>query len=389
MKRDGLLLKKFNMDWNSTMSTENEMGFQKSNCCDELSTSHITQQEGFFYRDTYQNVIGFVFMFIIFVLSITGNIAVLLAIYKTPSLQENQSSLCLVNLSLVDILSAILVMPYSAVALLADDWLLGAYWCSAQCALNYCCIIVSMLTLSFMSVDRNIGITHPLRYPLIMTKTLTKAMATYSWIQGLAFAAVPLIYQWVVYDYWEVVCAIDWDSYRDHGGLIYVIVAFVVCFLVPAIIMTICYAGIYREITQHYQRRLTRQHNRLSREQLLEERKVIISFAVVIIMFFICNTPFCVSKVVKIFFSTDALPCWVNFVATYMQYIASATNPFIYGIFRQDFRKAFSKIFCKSRKNPVHPVKSISRRESVNATNNDMRNNQHTDPTIGDIEMCP
>ena len=35
------------------------------------------------------------------------------------------------------------------------------------------------------------------------------------------------------------------------------------------------------------------------------------------------------------------MPGWVNTVATFVQLAASASNPFIYGIFRTEFRKAF------------------------------------------------
>ena len=35
------------------------------------------------------------------------------------------------------------------------------------------------------------------------------------------------------------------------------------------------------------------------------------------------------------------MPGWVNTVATFVQLAASSSNPFIYGIFRTEFRKAF------------------------------------------------
>ncbi|XP_072044615.1 D(1A) dopamine receptor-like [Amphiura filiformis] len=332
-----------------------------------LCGDYTTQFEDFvpIVREPYQNIIGAIFILIIIILSILGNVAVILAIVRTPRLREELSSILLINLSLTDLLSATFVMPYTFVALLADEWLLGPEWCTGQCALNYCCIIVSMLTLSMISIDRHVAIVYPLRYASVITSPLIYAMSTYTWIQAFAFAAVPIVCKWVVYDYWEIVCAIDWDSYRDHGGLTYVIVAFVLCFMVPAGIMLVSYIRIYRAAKGHYRRRSCRQQMRTDPHQQKQERKVIISLAVVVVMFFICTTPFCVTKVIKIFFSSDVVPVWLNFVATYAQYIASATNPFIYGIFRTDFRKAFSRLICSIR---VLPYNNNTNTNSINAS---------------------
>lgn len=41
--------------------------------------------------------------------------------------------------------------------------------------------------------------------------------------------------------------------------------------------------------------------------------------------------------------SGQPLPGWVSTMATYVQLAASACNPFIYGIFRREFRVAFRK----------------------------------------------
>jgi len=38
---------------------------------------------------------------------------------------------------------------------------------------------------------------------------------------------------------------------------------------------------------------------------------------------------------------------WVNTLATFVQLAASACNPFIYGIFRSEFRKAFKAQYMK------------------------------------------
>ena len=41
------------------------------------------------------------------------------------------------------------------------------------------------------------------------------------------------------------------------------------------------------------------------------------------------------------------VPAWVNTLATFVQLAASASNPFIYGIFRNEFRRAFREQYRK------------------------------------------
>ena len=61
------------------------------------------------------------------------------------------------------------------------------YWqvlCNMQCAMNYCLIVVSMMTLGFVSIDRFIHIIYPLRYPTIVTISRIRMTIIWTWIQG-------------------------------------------------------------------------------------------------------------------------------------------------------------------------------------------------------------
>jgi len=51
--------------------------------------------------------------------------------------------------------------------------------------MNYCLIVVSMLTLGFVSIDRLVHIIYPLRYCDIMTVGKVRVMVVWSWVQGV------------------------------------------------------------------------------------------------------------------------------------------------------------------------------------------------------------
>lgn len=54
-----------------------------------------------------------------------------------------------------------------------------------QCAMNYCLIVVSMMTLGFVSIDRFIHIIYPMRYSMIITISRIRMSIIWTWIQGV------------------------------------------------------------------------------------------------------------------------------------------------------------------------------------------------------------
>ncbi len=303
-------------------------------------------------RGIAEKVIAAFLLIAIIVLSVVGNIAVIIAVMRTPRLREKTSNIFLINLSLTDLMNATLVMPSTVFSLIADQWLFGAFLCYAQCAFNYWFIIVSMLTLAMISIDGYYAVVRPLHYMNIVTPTLTKVAVSYAWLQGFAFALIPVIYNWVVFDYWEVVCAINWDGYSQEGALTYVITAFIFCFLIPAIVMSLCYTKICRvakEKSAGPETAVSGPKGRRKNKKAINERRVIQSLALVVAVFFLCMTPFCLTKLIKIFKSSSFLPSYTYLIASWFGYLASATNPFIYAIFRRDFRRAFKQLFCRNR----------------------------------------
>ena len=76
--------------------------------------------------------------------------------------------------------------------------------------------------------------------------------------------------------------------------------------------------------------------------------KTIRSLLVVVAIFFICMTPFCATKFLKVIFEdANRVPGYANLIASYFQYTASMVNPFIYAIFRPDFRNAYHLVWYR------------------------------------------
>ncbi len=314
-------------------------------------------------RDVLENALVAVVILLLLLASVIGNLAVLVAVYTNRHLRDELSSVFIVNLSFTDLASALTVILTSFVAVCADYWPMGQVVCDIVCMANYCFIIVSMLTLSFISVDRYIAVVRPLCYHRMVNKTKVHLMIAYSWFQGMAFSVVPVIYRWVKYDYWEGTCAIQWHQQRDQT-LRYVITAFVVCFLFPSIILVVCYSQVVKTAkstiimiapvtySDHGQGDIPDQgHGQGQSMKYTTSYKAIYGLLVVVVAFFVCMAPFSVTKLYKVSVSHDnVLKNYVSLVSSVIAYMSSALNPLIYGIFRKDFRTAFKLLFIKLTK---------------------------------------
>lgn len=288
-------------------------------------------------------IVSYAIVLIIFtLLAIFGNVLVIITIAKNRRLKENMSNLFITNLAITDLINGMTVMLTTIVALIQDEWILGKICCDVQCGLNYCFIIVSMLTLSLISVDRYQAVKHALNYRIRVTRSRIKIALGITWMQGIAFALVPVVLNWAHYDYWEMVCAINW--WNDEAAtsiLIYVVVAFIMCFTIPCIIIAHNYTVIILAAKKAYQPHIDKQ------------TKTIKSIMVVMLLFFICMTPFCVTKLIKVISgSNNAVPVHINSISSVMQLMASSVNPFIYGMFRKDFRLGYASLL-KLKINPT------------------------------------
>ncbi|XP_076313685.1 5-hydroxytryptamine receptor 4-like [Tachypleus tridentatus] len=293
-------------------------------------------------------------------LSLLGNVAVIVAARTDNELRLHVSNLLIVNLAVTDLLTSLMVTIPSITTLVYDRWILGDALCKLHCILNYCFIIVSILSLSMITIDRAVAVKHPLRYVQIMTTCRIGFMIGYAWLQGLAFSIIPCVYNWIHFDYWEAVCAIKWEV--NLAIIAYVIIAFLCCFIAPAGTIVFYNTTILRsaqkvkhsiilpKILQTETAKIPERirgapgSNDRCQSVRLAHQKIVRSILVVTFVFFLCMTPFCLTKLLKVLLGAEALPKWTNLFSTIIQFTASATNPFIYAIFRRDFRYALKQL---------------------------------------------
>jgi len=113
-------------------------------------------------------------------LTIGGNLLVIVAVVPSPTLRSPTHSL-IVNLAVADLLLGVTVLPLSATRELSGVWLLGPSLCSIWTALDVLCCTASILSLCGISVDRYIGVSRPLAYSRILTKRRARGLIAGIW----------------------------------------------------------------------------------------------------------------------------------------------------------------------------------------------------------------
>ena len=342
------------------------------------SAVHMSPPE---LREPFETAISVTFLVVTMVTAVIGNTAVIAVVCKQRAMRREVSNLLIINLSITDLSNTVLVMMSALVALLVDEWPFGKFWCDCTCALNYCLIIVSMLTLCCISIDRYQAVMHPLSYSMCITRRRLLCVIGYTWVQGLVFGMVPSFLNWVDFDYWEAICAIQWHLYRP-SSLIYVISAFVLCFLGPGIVLIYCYTIIISEVKKQKIHLVAQRSNEKSfdknKRRVSDRAKITWSLITVVLAYFICTTPFSVTKLVKVS-ATDSniVPGPVNLVSSLLGFLASAINPLIYGIFRRDYRNAYIQLL-KSMFGCTKMSQILTTSDVVSQTNGISAGNQIT-----------
>ncbi|XP_023781574.1 D(1B) dopamine receptor, partial [Cyanistes caeruleus] len=124
-----------------------------------------------------------------------GNVLVCAAIVRYRHLRSKVTNIFIVSLAVSDLLVALLVMPWKAVAEVAGYWPFGAF-CNVWVAFDIMCSTASILNLCVISVDRYWAISSPFRYERKMTQRLALVMISVAWALSVLISFIPVQLNW-------------------------------------------------------------------------------------------------------------------------------------------------------------------------------------------------
>ncbi|XP_016343481.1 5-hydroxytryptamine receptor 7-like [Sinocyclocheilus anshuiensis] len=333
-------------------------------------------------------------------ITICGNLLVVISVCFVKKLRQ-PSNYLIVSLALADLSVALAVMPFVSITdLIGGRWIFGKFFCNVFIAMDVMCCTASIMTLCVISIDRYLGITRPLTYPVRQNGWCMAKMVLSVWLLSASITLPPL-FGWAQNVNDDRVCLIS----QDFGYTIY---STAVAFYIPMTVMLVMYYRIYRAaklsaakhnitgfpragqeeeedevegaegaeehvevdcvtVAIKLQRevegcarlpRLLRGVGRRSSDRrsisiFKREQKAAATLGIVVGAFTVCWLPFFLLSTARPFIcgtECSCVPLWVERTLLWLGYANSLINPFIYAFFNRDLRTTYrSLLSCHYR----------------------------------------
>jgi olfactory receptor len=138
------------------------------------------------------NIFLFMIFFVLYILTISGNILIVLLIVFNHPL-HTPMYFFLVNLSFLEVCYTSKIVPKMLLIIIAEQKTISVAGCLAQFYFFGSLAATECLLLTVMSYDRYLAICQPLRYPILMTGSLCIRLATGSWLCCFLLTAITMV----------------------------------------------------------------------------------------------------------------------------------------------------------------------------------------------------
>ncbi|XP_020731042.2 nociceptin receptor isoform X2 [Odocoileus virginianus] len=255
---------------------------------------------------------------------------------------KTATNIYIFNLALADTL-VLLTLPFQGTDVLLGFWPFGNALCKTVIAIDYYNMFTSTFTLTAMSVDRYVAICHPIRALDVRTSSKAQAVNVAIWaLASIVGVPVAIMGSAQVEDE-EIECLVEIPTPQDYWGPVFAICIFLFSFIIPVLIISICYSLMIRRLRGV--RLLSG-----SREKDRNLRRITRLVLVVVAVFVGCWTP------VQVFVLVQGLgvqPGSETAVAilrfcTALGYVNSGLNPILYAFLDENFKACFRKFCCAS-----------------------------------------
>ena len=280
------------------------------------------RQQIHFQANAFRAIAVFLVSFPLCVMTLLGNAAILITIFKTPSL-HSPAHILLAGLALSDFAFGFIVQPLLLSIVLAagynHDLPLETFhlMCSS---LNCSAIVlcgVSLGTSIAIALDRLLALRLHLRYAVIVTKFRVIVVLTCIWLfQGFF---IPMYF-------WQV---------ETFGRFI----AIKICVVI--VVNFAIYLNIHL-IVRHHQIRIQYQHHEQLANifSLKRLKNSALNTFLVFIFLLVCSLPF-----LYVYFN-DRVSITIHYIAIATIFLNTSFNPFVYSWRLREIRTATKRIFC-------------------------------------------
>ena len=288
---------------------------------------------------------------LLLVVSLIGNLLIVLIVYKTPTLRKPINML-IANMAMSDLLFPIFTFPvYLAYLHGGGGWLIGGNLGQALCKLHvfgaYISSLVSVQSLVLITVDRFGAVVVPLRSPLITIKHCPFFIFA-TWIIAMAVYSPYLVIQKLVeYPGGRMRCKSQWRvTFGENAKRNYVLVLAIVFIYTPFVLLVVLYSVILIKLKRQAH---PGEPSANAEEQRTRRIRSVLKMAIAIVVaFFICLIPMFSNVMISVLsapISTISCSFYLyNVIAIFTSLANCAINPIICLIFSSNYRQALKRL---------------------------------------------
>lgn len=285
------------------------------------------------------------------VVNIISNVLVLIILARNNRLRTC-TNFFIANLSVVDLLAGMVLIPAAADSLLTQEGRQMSYnlVCEFYGFLNSLYGIGSSLTVAVIALDRYHSILNCLQYETIVTQRRTVLVITWIWLQATFVSLCPLV---------------GWGTFSlnpsqrcsshllDKNGFIYFKTA--TCVVLPYAVTVFCYTRIHVVARRHartivnIQIRDARNRLKSSGVNLSASKKTIMVY-IVLGVYTVCWIPYYTIQLLVSAYPSVKLPGKFVLTAAALSLVNSACNPIMYALITSQFRNGLKRVYRQIRR---------------------------------------
>ena len=290
-------------------------------------------------------------MFVFLIIAIGfGNTLVLVATWLDKRLHQ-PNKYFIACLAVADLLVAFMCIPIRLYVFSQN--FIKVELCQFWLYLDTCCEEASVVALTVISIDRYFKISKPLKYRTQMTTFRAFILISFIWLFSSGFSTLRLF---AVSTRTEMVAVMQCIRLERQYSTI---IASVVFFFVPTLIITAMYTSIF--YIAHKRQKMIRNgalgqtvaaDDQARRKALLQDLKIIRMLALVVFTFFVCWAPFFILHLlfnyeqdyIVMSLGMRNLEIVVLVFISILPLFNSLCNPIIYAFFDRQYCKAFKRL---------------------------------------------
>ena len=267
------------------------------------------------------------------IIAMFGNTLVLTAIYRTPSLRT-VSNAFVASLAVSDFYIGLVIHTVWMARAILNIWQSDQFLSEMVHILSLQSIIASAYNLCAIAIDRYISIANVFKSQDIITPKRCAITISCIWVFSVAFATTRLF----VHD--PQILPYLWFSVQFLG------------ILLPLNVIAYCYFRIFKIARQQKKKIAAENFKKEDATFIRKNNKAAWTAGIIIGLFVILGIPNFIIACVQ---SASTNPCFkigmipVWFWTAFIAYSSAACHPWIYALRNRDFRRAFSRIFRRSR----------------------------------------